>query len=105
MEKNYDFQLPKELLTAAVVEEDEKIIAFGMLRTLSEAILICGGSKRDKILSLIYLINQCINDANDLGLSQVHIFVKDNSFAEILIHKFGFREEIGKTLVLELKDG
>lgn len=101
--KGYDFVLPDNPLRAQVVERDGKVVALGLIRILAEAILICEGSDRDKVHSLFELICQCIKDAKELNLPQIHIFVKDNKFADILIKKFNFVEEQGRTLVLEIK--
>lgn len=88
------------MISAAVIESNKEVVAFGMMRLLTEAILVCEGSKKDKTLILFELICQMIKDAKRFEIPQIHVFIQDDKFADLLIKHFNFKEEQGRTLVL-----
>lgn len=102
LEKSYEFQIPSKFIHAAVAVDGEEILAFGLIRFLIEAVLVCDGRKRQKVESISQLLSQMTVDAKSLKIPQIHAFVRDEIFADILIKKFNFIEEKGKALVLNV---
>lgn len=99
--KQYSFPLVDKFETAAVTENEHGLTAFGVTRTILEAVLYCKGRPRDRVLALRKLMDRAIEDAKTLGFDQVYVFVEPE-FA-IILKKFGFRDAIGVPLVLDLE--
>jgi len=99
---NYDSPLVDRFEHAALAEENGKVKAFGVVRTILEIVLYCGGSDRDKVIAIKKLLQQAIDDGKNLGHDQLYVFV-DEDFAEILIKKFNFRKSEGTALVLDIE--
>jgi len=90
--------------TAAVVELNDKIVGFGVTRTLLEAVLYCDGRPREKVVALKELMEAAKIDARSMKHSQIYAFIPDEDYAEILRTKFGFKDAKGICLVLDLGD-
>lgn len=102
--KAYSFTLPDRFLHAAVVEKNDEVIAFGLIHIIIEAILICQGSDREKVELIRMLLKQAKEDTVYYKYNQIHVFVKDESFANILEKHFGFKDAVGRVLVLNIED-
>lgn len=100
---SYDFPLPTDFSDAIVVESEKKVIAFGVIRFICEAIILVSGRQRDKAKCIEALLQQGIEDARKRKVDQLHCFVVDPMFSKILKNKFGFRQVIGEALVLDLE--
>lgn len=99
----YEFVLPNKFHSAAVIEENNEVIAFGMIRLILDAIMVVeNGSKRDIVESLNLLMQCAVIDAVNLGHNEVHVFVRDRKFADILKKHFKFEEVEGISLFLKL---
>jgi len=95
--------LPVNFMTAAVVEKDKEVIAFGVNRSIVEAILYCKGNPKDKTVAFKTLLEQSKKDAKEAGAKRIFAFV-DEDFAKILTsRKFNFKPAKGICLVLELE--
>jgi hypothetical protein len=97
-----DFPMPDitEAYATALVEVEGKILGFGLLRNISESIMLLDLSlpKRIKSVVLSELIKESIrNSKHDF----VHSFVGDESFEKVLKNHFGYVDCKGKSLVLE----
>lgn len=99
----YDFVLPTQFQHAAVVEHENRVIAFGLLREIIEAIIVVDGKDRVKVESIKHLIEVGKRDARELGYNEIHTFIDNPDFADILIEHFGFRRVAGEFLLLKLE--
>lgn len=104
--KQNDFPLPKfdNLLTQAVITEDDKIVAFGMVKAFAEAILILDHtqSKRIQVRALQELMLEAIRGSYQHKMVQLHCFIKDEEFETLMKKHYGFEDCSGKALVLNL---
>jgi N-acetylglutamate synthase-like GNAT family acetyltransferase len=101
--KKYEFDLPTQFHSAAVVEKEGDILAFGVVRPIAEVFMVCRGSPRKVIQSTGELLKIGIHDARSMGYKQVYAFIeKDETFGRVLTELYGFREFPGKFYVLDL---
>ena len=97
------FGIPSLLhsIMAGVITENDKVIAFGMLRLIPEAIMVLDLSQSTRIKTVAVnqlLLNSEFGVANN-QLGELHAFVQDPRFANLLIKRFGFTDVIGQALV------
>lgn len=89
-----DFSLPDltNSVTFAVVEHEGKVIAFGVVKVYAEAIMIIDQAKSNRIKSeaMKLLLDKAEKDCKKHKITQLHTFIKDESFADILIKHFNF---------------
>jgi hypothetical protein len=86
-------------LRAVIVEENEEISGFGMLKLIPEAIMVLDLNRSPKIktLTLSSLIQTALSTAKSNGYDGFHSFVKGD-FSDKLEKHFSFRETEGKAL-------
>lgn len=104
-EKGFEFPDIERAITKAVVtNRDEEVIAFGVARTIAESIMILDPSQslREKTKALEMLIRHGIFGCELAGYDQLHAFVQDEHFKQVLEKHFAFRECVGKALVLDI---
>ena len=89
------------LTQRVVTDDDDVIIAYGMVKLFAEAIMVLdlGASQRDKVEALRLLMGTAIADAKSAKLAQLHGFVKDKSFIEVLKKHYNFIPCSGEALV------
>jgi L-amino acid N-acyltransferase YncA len=94
-------------LGKSVVENEGKVLGYGTLQILGEAImeLDLSASLEDRVQSMKLLLSSAITAARMYGIEQVHVFVEDEKLASILTKHFGFEEASGKALVLGTQNG
>ena len=95
--------LPERFVEAAVVEKNNTILSFGIIRSNMEAILYASGSPREKVQALKLLLNKAEEDARKWDYKYLDILAKDEAFAEILIKHFGFERCNGIPLIKRLE--
>ena len=100
----YDFILPVNFDEAAVVTKNGKVVAFGIIRPILEALMISNGSPREIIESTKLLIEQAKKDARNLDYSEIHTFVEGNKTFERLLMEHEFREIPGKFFLMKLEE-
>lgn len=90
------FNLPNLNYTVShgIVEDGQGIIGFGEVKLFAEAIMILDGSRsiRTKAMAMKAMIYKALADSKSIGLSQLHISVADNKFAEQLEKRYGFKK-------------
>jgi hypothetical protein len=95
--------LPDKFISAAVIENNQDIKAFGVLRNHIEALLYCDGTDREKVESLRLLMHRAVMDAQACKtVSELYVYAQDEKFAQILIKHYGFRKADGIPLILDL---
>jgi len=100
--KYTDNPLPDNFVSAAVIEQSDDVIAFGVLRNHLEALLYATGRDRDIVGSLKLLINQAIIDARECKIDSIYIYAQDENFAKVLENKFSFRRINTIPMILDL---
>jgi hypothetical protein len=104
LDKKYSVPIPVDFYHAAVIEKDGKIVAFGVLRSILEGMMIVTGSPRQVIECTTMLMNQAKVDSKGLKFDQIYTFVeKDETFGRVLTEVCGMREFPGKFFVLDLE--
>lgn len=99
----YDYPLPDKFITAAAVEKEGRLIAFGVTQGIIEASFFCTGSKRDRVHSTKELIRVASEDMKEQGYTQLYSFVLDPKFADITIKHLGFDKVPGIPVYLNLR--
>lgn len=99
----YPFEFPTRFHHAAIVENDEKIIAFGILRTILEGIAVLDGTKREAAEALKELVAKSVIDASNLGFEEIYVYSKNEDFAKIMERHFEFEKVPGVMLVRKVK--
>src|SRR5687767_1533403 len=95
----------KNLLDEKVVDKDGVTVGYAQIKILAEASLILdlSKSKRDRIEALNVFMDYAQEMCAAKGIEQLHVFVEDESFANLLIEKFGFSQVMARTLVKNLE--
>lgn len=91
-------------VTHAVVRDNEKVLAFGMVKLYPEAILVMNKdcSLRDRVGAWRMLMNKAIKDTKSAGFPYLHATIHDNAYSSLLSKHYGFKESAGKQVFLEL---
>lgn len=101
---NFDFPSLSNIVTEAIIERDDTIIAAGTVKLMAEATMILDkdASLADKVYSFKTLMNAAIKISKAKGLEELHIFSRDPKFMRHLYNHFGFKPITGQAAVLEL---
>ncbi len=101
---DYDSDPFRDILSDRVIVDGGQILAYGAVKRFSEAVLVLDKSKssRKKIEALKNLLNAAYFETRKAGISELHVFTKNDSFANILRKHFGFLKIEGTALVREL---
>lgn len=104
--RKHEFPFPEfgKFITLYLVEDNNKVIAFGYLKLVAEAVFQpdLGASPRIIIESLKLLNEQAIKDAQSFGVSQIEGFIKNPKFAKIMQQHFNYVPITGTGLVYNL---
>jgi len=94
------------ILVEGKIVKDGKEVGYGRLKVLAEAIVVLEATESftTRVKTLKFAVEECIKEARENGLQQVHLFPTDARFANILKNHFGFEDVVGIPLVLELRD-
>lgn len=99
------FDLPKKnnIFADAVIEHDGKVVAYGILKLIAEAILVLDHSLPTKIRgeALTLLIQEAVKEASKKKLLEVQA-VCEPKFANVIKKHYGFQKLVGETLILDL---
>ena len=106
---NTSFGLPnlENVIIHGVVEDetDGKISGFGLVKIFAEGILILDKSLtvRQKVATLRELMDAQRLGIDRANISQVHAFIQDPVFESVLKKHYGYKDTVGKCIVLETK--
>jgi len=104
-EQDYPFPDLSNLVSFRVVVKDGKVIAFGYVRLLAEAVFAPSKeSKKDIGASLKLIYERMLEDVKEQRFKQVHVFSMPHEYGDILIKHFGFEDIIGRSQVLNIED-
>jgi hypothetical protein len=95
------FGIPDKTITEAIVSEEDRVIAYGAVTLLAEAVMVLDldASLREKDFALKQLIWQAIQGVSG-KMDGLHAFVQDPEFAKVLKKHFGFKTCKGEALYL-----
>lgn len=100
----FDFVLPDKWLDSAVIyDETGRIIAFGVIRAIIEAVIVTNRNGKELVQATDHLIKIGMLDAHNRGFDQIHCFVENESFARLLKDRFDFKPIKGEGLVFKME--
>ena len=101
-----DFSIPavENVLTTPIVYEDNKLIAFGMVKLFAEAILVMNldATTRERVNAMKILFAEAFKACDKANIEQLHVSVTNPDFAEMLKKHYDFRTCEGEILVVEV---
>jgi len=98
----------RHVIDNCVIEKDEELIAYGVIKFFAEAIMIIDREntrKREKAEALTKIIERGISSSKNMGIEKLFLISNDENFSKVLMRKYGFRRCSGETLALELENG
>lgn len=102
----HELNINKYLIDGVVADSDENVVAYGIVIPFAEAVFLpdISRSKEDKVIALRTLMRHAIYGTEKAGIKQLHCFIKDDGFAEVMKKHYGFKPCEGQALVLNLGD-
>lgn len=99
----FDLPAKNNIFADAVIEHNDKVVAYGMLKYLAEAILILDHSLSAKTRgeALTLLIQEAVKETHKKSLLELQA-VCEPKFANIMIKHYGFQKLVGETLILDI---
>lgn len=95
----------KNVIADRVVVEGNQILAYGMVKSYAEAVMILdlNLSVRDRVEALKLLMADAEKTAKLAGIEQLQVFVQNENFKNILMDHFGFKPCVGSPLYKSLE--
>lgn len=98
-----EFEFPDFTLLSSiyVAVEGEEIIGFGAVQPIFEAVLVLDQRKSidERLIALDLLENRAEVELKSQGIKQVHAFVQNDIFGNLLRNRFEYKNTKGKSLV------
>lgn len=90
----------KPMLVEKTFEDQSGIVgSIFVNKTVELAAIFNKGSKRDAIKAMKQVFNILYPILHSMGYTDLHTFVNDPKFADILVQHFGFEYVVGRALV------
>jgi len=106
--KSHGFPFPdfKNMLHVLVIEDKNKIVAWGYVKKYVETVFIPDkNTPKSTIVKSLKLISEKSSEmALSQNIDQVHAYVEDEHFADLLVDRFGYKVCTGIPLVLNLEN-
>ncbi len=107
LNKEFNFVfIPGELCIddAVVIDENNKIVGFGMIKPFAEAVFITQKNlpKATRAKALMLLMHRAVASSKEFGSRQLHVVVEDPKLGESLTKHYGFEVVQGTVLVKNL---
>jgi hypothetical protein len=106
LHQGHSFPFPSfdNTLDILVVEKDGKIVAWGYTKKYVEIVFVPGKNLPNPtvVKSLKLLVDKSTELTKARGINQVHAYVKDESFAKLLVERFNYGVIDGTPLVFNL---
>lgn len=98
---DFGFSFSDSIISAVVVDDNDKVIGCSLIRPIYESILILDTERptRDKIETLQLLVTNGMFECAKRGIEQVHAFVQSSGFTKLLKKQFGFQTVKGEAIV------
>lgn len=94
-----DFLLGKKFATQGSVEEDGLVGSFFVSETVELSVIFGETAIEDRIRAM-RLIEEFLQKTLSMkDVREVHVFIKDDDFADVLKNHFGFEDVVGRALV------
>lgn len=95
-----EFLINKPKLAQKTFEDEQGLIGSIIVTgTVELAAIFNGRSKRDKIKTMKLIYDILYKILNPMGYHDLHTFIRDPEFAEILVKHFNFEPVVGQALV------
>lgn len=95
-----EFLINKPKIVQKTFEDENGLIGTIIVTgTVELSAIFNGRSKRDKIKTMKLIYDILYKELNPLGYRDLHTFIRDPEFAEILVNHFNFEPVIGRALV------
>jgi len=100
----FDWQEPCLHIGTIKCTIGDQMIGAGFLRPIVEAVMILdpSASEKDKARALFQMMSQAVSDTKATKLDEIHAWVKEPTFVEVLKKHYLFEEPRGTSLVLRL---
>lgn len=106
-ESGREFGIPSfaDVIEDALAEQDGKIVGYGCLARFAEAMIWLDRKLPKKSLAkaINFMVTKAILACQARNVKQLHIFVHDSAFGEMLKKHYGFIPRSGEYLVLNLE--
>lgn len=104
--ESFDLPISSSEVAGVAYDDNDEIVGFIMVRRIFETILILDleRSKKDRIEALKECFKGALFESRLAGIDQIHAFVQDVKFAELLKKYFGFRDCVGQAIVTDIGD-
>jgi hypothetical protein len=91
----------KRVLLQGSMENDGKLIGLFIINQTAEMSLILSNnaSPRERLLAIREMAPLAKDELEARGISEVHAFVNDPKFANLIVQHFGFEHCLGRSLV------
>ncbi len=102
---NYDLEIFNEIIDDTIVEVENEVVAYGILKPFAEAVITLDHtrSKRIKLEAIQQMLWMAEKKCKEMKISNLHFFTENEQFAQLMMNKFDFQEIMGKSFVKELK--
>lgn len=99
----FDDLFNKMLSSFVVTDDNDKILAGGGVRTITEAIIVTDKDVEisERRRALLEMLRASIFASSSHEYRELHAFIQDEKWMNHL-KRYGFRETVGKSLVLSL---
>lgn len=104
-----EFKFPDidRLESIYVIIQNEVIIGFGALQPIYEGTVVLnkGIDRHSRLEALGLLQHRAEEEMIERGESQIHVFVQNKRFENLLKNRFGYKETKGNALVKVIENG
>ncbi len=99
----FDLPAKNNIFADAVVEHEGKIVAYGIVKLLAEAILIMDHSvsTKERAEALTLLIQEAVKETSKKNLLELQA-VCEPKFASVMKKHYGFQQVVGELLTLDI---
>lgn len=104
-----EFKFPNLSLISSIyviVNDKDEILGFGAIQPIFEAIVVLDQVKSvdERLLALDMLQARADFEMKSQGIDQLHVFVQNTQFGNLIKKRFGYKNTKGKSLVKVIKD-
>ena len=100
----FDWQEPCLNIGTIKCTIGDQTIGAGFLRPTVEAVMILDpdASKREKARALFFMMRQAIEDTKQVNLNEIHAWIKEPEFVDVMKRHYCFVHPRGESLILKL---
>lgn len=99
----HNFQTPTgNIISQATIEDCGKIVAYGAVHLIAEEVLVMDKNlslkQKSEVLELLH--KKAIIDSVGKGFKEIHAFVQDSHFLQVLKKHYGYKDCKGRAIVM-----